>query len=144
MLGFNHVLAGSITALLVPAPLVPLVAVASHFILDLSPHFGFPEGANPYAKPFRYVLILDGILCAVALAIGLVAFPDKWFMICVGGFFGLLPDLLWPLHHNLNKTLDKFLDWANWIQWGERTYGWIFDAFYGMLMVIFLTQFIKF
>jgi len=138
MLGFNHVLAGSIVAIIVPAPLVPFVALGSHFLLDLSPHFGFPVGASPYAKPYRYVLYADGVLCIASLALALTLFPSQWFIICVGAFFGILPDFLWPLWHKGPKLLDKFLDFAEYIQWGERTYGAIFDTFYGMIMIITL------
>lgn len=133
MLGFNHTLAGSIIAILVPAPLVPFVALGSHFILDTTPHFGETETIYPYTKSFIGVIVLDGFLCFVALSIAIWLFPDEWPVICIGAFFGILPDFLWPLWHHGPKWLDKFLDWAQWIQWGERPYGWMFDVLYAFL-----------
>ena len=142
MLGFNHVLAGSIIALITPAPLVPAVAVISHFVLDLFPHFGESDTVKPGTKSFRNLVILDGVLCIAGFLLAVWLFPAQWFIIAVGAFFAAAPDLLWPLWHHGPKWLDKFLDWAHWIQWGERPYGWIFDAFYALMMVIILTQFI--
>lgn len=138
MLAFNHVLAGSIIAVITPAPLVPFVALASHFLLDLTPHTGNSDTRYPYTKPFLIQLIIDGFLSIVGFVLALTLFPDQWFIISIGAFFGAAPDLLWPLWHHGPKWLDKFLNWAEWIQWGERPYGWLFDLFYGFLFVFTL------
>jgi hypothetical protein len=94
MLGFNHVLAGSIIAVITPAPLVPLVAFASHFLLDLTPHFGNSDRVYPYTKSFKLWLVIDALLCFVGLAFAISLFSDKWFIISLGAFFGALPDFL--------------------------------------------------
>lgn len=138
MLGFNHVLAGSIIAVITPAPLVPIVALASHFILDLFPHFGESDTVKPGTKSFRNLLLLDGLLCIGGYLLAVSLFPSQWFTIAIGAFFAAFPDVLWLAWHRGPKWLDRFLDWAHWIQWGERPYGWIFDAFYGMMMAIIL------
>ena len=138
MLAFNHTLAGSIIAVIAPPPLVPLIALGSHFLLDLTPHFGNSETVKPYTNSFKRLLVLDGFLCIAGLLFAIWLFPAQWFIICVGAFFSVFPDLLWPLWQHGMKWLDKFLDWAHWIQWGERPYGWIFDAFYGVMMAITL------
>lgn len=138
MLGFNHVLAGSIVAVILPAPLVPLAAFASHFLLDLTPHFGNSDRVYPYTRAFKIWLIVDALLCFAALGFAVWLFPDKWLIICVGAFFGALPDFLWLLYHRGSRLMDKFLRWAEWIQWGERPYGWLFDAAYAMLFAIAL------
>lgn len=134
MLGFNHTLAGSIIAIITPAPLVPAVALASHFITDMLPHFGNSDTVKPYTKPFKALLVADAVLCIAGVSLAIVLFPHLWFIIGVGAFFGILPDFLWPLMNHGPKWLDRFLEWANWIQWGERPYGWLFDAFYGLMM----------
>lgn len=133
MLGFNHTLAGSIIAVLVPAPLIPLASLASHFILDMTPHFGESEIVRPYTKHFKLLIVADAFLCALSLSLAIWLFPDKWLIICVGSFFSVLPDFLWPLWRHGPKWLDRFLDFAQWIQWGERPYGWLFDVFYAFL-----------
>lgn len=138
MLGFNHVLAGSILGVIVPLPLTPFVAFASHFILDLTPHFGRSDKVYPYTRSFKWLLVTDALLCILGYSFAVGLFPDKWFVIGVGAFFSAFPDVLWALRHRGPKLLDKFLDWAEWIQWGERPYGWLFDAFYAFIMCISL------
>ncbi|USN96391.1 MAG: hypothetical protein H6797_04930 [Candidatus Nomurabacteria bacterium] len=136
MLAFNHMLAGSIVAVVVPAPLVPVVAFASHFALDLFPHAYGEE--PPYSRFLKIQVVIDTLVSLAVILFLLLLFPDKYLIVGVGAFFGFLPDLLWVFWRKGIKWLDKFLDWAHWIQWGERRYGWIFDAFYGMVMCITL------
>lgn len=138
MLGFNHVLAGSIVAVIVPAPIVPIAAFVSHFVLDLAPHFGNSNRVYPYTRPFKIWLIVDAILCFACLAFAITLFPEKWVIVSIGAFFGTLPDFLWLLRHRWKAWFDRFLDWAEWIQWGERPYGWILDVFYGFLFAFTL------
>lgn len=138
MLGFNHALSGSIIAVLTPAPLVPLVALVSHFVLDLTPHFGNSDRVYPYTRSFKLWLTIDALLCLTVLGFAVTLFPDKWLIISIGTFFATLPDFLWLLYHKWQPWFDTFLNWAEWIQWGERPYGWIFDAFYGLIMVFVL------
>ena len=138
MLGFNHVLAGSIVAVIVPAPLVPLAALASHFILDTFPHSGNTEKTYPYTPSFKRLLALDALLCFAGLAFALWLFPQEWLIIMIGAFFGAAPDFLWLWRDKGPAWFQKFLHFANWIQWGERPYGWILDVIYALLFTIAL------
>ncbi len=135
MLGFNHTLAGSIVAVITPAPLVPFVAFASHFLLDLAPHYGNDPRVKPGKKGFKCLIVIDGALCVLAYAFAVSLFPNQWLIIGIGAFFSLLPDFFWLfLKHRLGRAFDRFLKWAGDIQWGERPYGWVFDGFYGIVM----------
>ncbi len=138
MLGFNHTLAGSIVAVIVPAPFVPIVALVSHYLLDMLPHFGASDTVKPYTTSFKRLLITDAILCIVALIFAIILFPEQWLIIMIGAFFGTAPDFLWILQNRGPRWLDIILDWSEWIQWGERPYGWILDAIYALLMAITL------
>jgi hypothetical protein len=131
MLAFNHLLAGSIVALTVPTPLVPVVAFVSHFALDLFPHAYGEE--PPYSRFLKIQVGIDVVVSIATLGFLVWLFPDRLFIVGIGAFFGFLPDALWLLWRKGPKWLDTFLDFAHWIQWGERPYGWIFDAFYGFL-----------
>ncbi len=137
MLGFNHTLAGCIIAVITPAPLVPVVAFASHFVLDTTPHFGRSKRIYPYTRPFIYMLILDAILCTTSLLFAIWLFPDKWLVLTVGAFFSTLPDFIWLLEGRV-RWLKRFFAFARWIQWGERPYGWIFDIAYACIFVAIL------
>lgn len=131
MLAFNHLLAGSVVAVIVPAPLVPVVAFVSHFALDLFPHANGEE--PPYSRFLKTQIAIDAVVSVGVIGFLFWLFPTNWPIIMTGAFFGLLPDFLWLLWRRGPQWLDKFLDWAHWIQWGERPYGWIFDALYAFL-----------
>ncbi len=137
MLGFNHTLAGCIVAVITPAPLVPFVAFASHFILDMTPHFGRSKRVYPYTRPFIAMLCLDAVLCILSLFIAISLFPDKWLILAVGAFFATLPDFMW-LAKGRVKQLDRFFVFASKIQWAEHPRGWIFDVAYSYVFLVIL------
>lgn len=144
MTGFNHTLAGSIIAVLVPAPLVPLVALINHFVLDAFPHFGRHPEINPgdrkhYPNIFKYWLVGDALLCFAALFGAWALFPDKWLIITIGAFFAAGPDFLWLLEPYAKAAwAKKFFAFAKWIQWGERPWGWILEIVYGVALAVAL------
>ena len=64
MIGFNHVISGVIIGSIAPLPAVPIIALASHFVMDTLPHFGKSEVFKPYNKNFKLLLIaLINALC---------------------------------------------------------------------------------
>jgi hypothetical protein len=136
MLAFNHILAGSIVGAIVPAPLVPFVAFTAHFVMDLFPHAHGEE--PPFSRFLKAQIAIDAIFSLLAVGLIFWLFPDKWLIVGIGAFFCLLPDFFWLLWRKGPKWFDKFLDFAHLIQWGERPYGWIFDVFYGFLMLVAL------
>ncbi len=124
-------MSGAIIALVVPAPLVPLVAFASHFVGDLLPHSYGEE--PPYSRFLKIQMGIDAILSIAAIILLVVLFPSRLIIVAIGAFFAFLPDAFWIFWRKGPKWLDKILDFAHWIQWGERPYGFIFDLFYGFL-----------
>lgn len=136
MLAFNHILAGSIIAAIVPAPAVPVVAFVAHFVMDLFPHAHGEE--KPFSRFLKIQIAIDAMVTVAAIILVAVLFSDRLLIIGMGAFFCLLPDFLWLLWGRGPKWLDKFLDFAHLVQWGERPYGWIFDVFYGFVMIVIL------
>lgn len=147
MTGTNHTLAGALIAVLIPAPLVPLVAVASHFALDAIPHFGnqpwMPAtGADVYSQTFKYWLIFDAIGCFTALFCAWWLFPDKWLSITIGAFFAAGPDFLSLFEKYAHgKFARGFYHFAKKIQWAELPWGWVLElvyaaSFIGLLLFI--------
>lgn len=144
MTGFNHTLAGSIIAVLVPAPFVPLVAFMSHFVLDAVPHFGnlswAPDhGDRSFSRKFVLLLIGDAIGCFASLFFAWWLFPDKWLIITIGAFFAAGPDFLWLIDGKI-KWLKPFFRFATWIQWGERPWGWTLEIVYATLFCLLLIR----
>lgn len=137
MTGFNHTLAGCIIAVLIPAPLVPFAAFASHFLLDAMPHFGRSQRFSPYTRDFKLMLVVDAVLCVATLLFAIVLFPNLALLLVTGAFFATLPDFMWLLEGKVN-WLHKFFRFATVIQWGERQYGWIFELLYASLFIFLL------
>lgn len=137
MIGFNHTLAGAIIAVTLPAPLVPLVALTSHFLLDSMPHFGNSKRFSPYTTGFKWLLVVDAILCFSSLFFAWWLFPDKWLIITIGAFFATLPDFLW-IFQNKTKKFRWFFKFATEIQWGEFPLGWILEVAYALAFVFIL------
>lgn len=146
MTGTNHTLAGAIIAVLIPAPLVPIVAFVSHFILDAVPHFGnqpwMPtSGAQPYSKIFKYWLLLDAVGCFAALFFAWWLFPDKWLIITIGTFFAAGPDFLWLLEpHAHSRFARTFFSFAKKIQWAELPWGWVLEIAYAIIFTWILVK----
>lgn len=137
MTGFNHTLAGAIIAVIVPAPVVPLVALVSHFIMDALPHFGESAIFKPYNRAFKTLLIIDAILCFSALFFAWWLFPDHKVIITVGAFFAAGPDFLWLLQGKV-RWLNGFFKFAKKIQWKELPEGWTYELLYCVFMVMAL------
>jgi len=137
MLAFNHILSGSIIGLVVPAPLVAPVAFATHFLFDMLPH-SFGE-EPPFSRRLKIQIGADAAVSVAAIVFVVILFPHKVLLTGLGAFFATIPDALWLFWRRGGpKWFDKLLDFAHWIQWGERPYGWIFDTFYGLMMCITL------
>lgn len=142
MLGFNHVLSGSLVAILTPPQYiayVPLFAFALHFVLDTFPHYGRDDAAPVGSRRFHKILVFDALLCIAFLALALALYPDKALLIVVGVVFSTLPDFLWIFNYYLkvsHKAARMFFAFSAKIQWGERPWAWSLDILYAM---IFLT-----
>jgi hypothetical protein len=132
MIGFNHALAGVIIGVTVPAPFVPVVALASHFAMDALPHFGRSETFKPYTGAFKALLVIDGVICLAVLAGGLWLFPSHAIGILLGTFFARLPDFLWLLEGRV-QWMKRYFHLAHVIQWGEVSWGWMLELVYAAI-----------
>ena len=135
MIGFNHVSAGIIIAATVPAPFVPLVALLSHFVMDMFPHFGNSAVVKPYNRPFKWLLGFDAVLCFLLLAGAIWLFPTLWWVMILGTFFATLPDFLWLLQDKVG-WLCPYFRFAKKIQWLESPEGWTYEIAYFALLFI--------
>ena len=141
----NHVATGAVLALTIDKPLLVLpIALVSHFVLDVIPHFGYP-GEEGYAEAFRhrlsyFSLVFDAIGIAVLIAL---LSPKYWFALLVG-LVAVSPDLMWLYRYfGFERRGSKPPDW--WIarfhmkiQWCEREWGIIIEILYsiGALLLV--------
>lgn len=151
MTASNHALAGALTAILIPKPIIAIpLAFVLHFGLDAIPHFGLDEkGAKMRDKKQIFWIILGiDMLIAAALLINLpllITFVPAWLVFaCM--FACMAPDLLWgwrlALEIKYKKITQKslFSRFHTWIQWREFPSGLIVEliVFIGLLSLIFL------
>jgi hypothetical protein len=129
MLLLNHALTGALLGLAIDQPVVLVpVAVASHFVLDSLPHFGYPELELSHR---RWVVtgLIDGVL-SVAAVIGLcLVAPQRAGHLVLGAAAAALPDLLYVPQVLLGR---RFEGWWHrlheGIQWGEHPAGIAVDG----------------
>ncbi len=135
MTGFNHVLTGVTIAVVVQQPvLAPLVALASHFLLDMMPHFGGLTWFNNWGKQLIVLTVMDALLCTIFLLLGITFFPQHIHLILLCAVFAILPDLLWIFHYRYGVQ-HRFFVFHQAIQRYERPWGAFVEvAFCGLLL----------
>src|SRR5690348_3620935 len=95
MTGYNHAMTGVAIALAVRQPLLAApLAFASHFLLDITPHFGGTPIYEYGHKLFPYVIIGDTIITSgIILAVCAFA-PLQAALIALCALCAILPDIL--------------------------------------------------
>jgi len=105
MTGINHTVTGVVIGSAIGSPLVALpIAFASHFILDLLPHWG--DARVPHAsRTFKTIIIVDTVVTTLFLIAVLIAKPKHWLTMIVAGLIAMSPDLMWL--PNFIRTIRK-------------------------------------
>jgi hypothetical protein len=128
-------LAGAVVAVGVHNPfLVAPLAIASHFLLDVMPHFGVHRGDSAQRNKhplFRYVVSIDILLTAALLFLlpSALNADVSWWVVLLGMVFAFLPDFVWIHHffyelwHKKKKQVSRLSRLHEKIQWGERPWG---------------------
>jgi len=144
-------LAGAVVAAAIQQPwLVFPTVIASHFVLDIIPHFGVREH-NPRLRNkhplFRFVLMIDVGLTVALLALlpfilkGIVS----WWVLLLGMFLAWAPDLMWVREFSkMAKTKKDYLRTSSfekfhqWIQWFEKPWGIVTEVVWFGAMAVLL------
>ena len=138
MTATNHVLTGAAIAVLIPQPVLAIIAAfVSHFVLDVLPHFGLDLEAEERDrhKVFRFVLLVDIILTVAAFLIVpvLAAHYAAWWLVALCMAAAYAPDLVW-VHRFLRAAQageyaphGRFALFHKNIQWGESPHGMIVE-----------------
>lgn len=93
MIGTNHYLFGVATATVVGNPVFALpLAFASHFVLDILPHFGVKIGAKNRGKIIIIDAIIDFCLLITMIVLTLQQYP-AWYVLA--GLVAMSPDFAW-------------------------------------------------
>lgn len=114
MLATNHVLAGTAIGLTISNPIVSIpLALTSHIIMDLIPHWGkFPD-----EKSYLRVARFDGLLLLSIFFMLYLFLPDRPIHVITTAFAALFFDLDKPFEHFFGKYFshrplfgEKFLE----------------------------------
>jgi hypothetical protein len=141
----NHYLAGVLIAAVVKTPYIALpCAVASHYVLDALPHYGFKVWEQRNHTIFNSMLLLDVIVFVFVLLALIGLHIPSWYY--VAGIFGYLPDLAWVYRWLVPekfgtlppKPLNKINAFHSNIQKFERLWGIVPEIVIGTTMFVAL------
>lgn len=141
----NHLATGSLTALLIESPLIGLpVALASHFVLDSLPHFGYP-GEEGYKEAFRHRLSYFSLLFDfIGIVLLVLMLQGKSPYVYIAALVALLPDLMWPIRYfgyeikNKKPPTWKIAKFHVGIQWCERQWGIIIEVIFSIVILSYI------
>lgn len=151
MTAVNHALTGTVIGLVVSQPLlaVPL-AVGSHYVCDVLPHFGTGLSDKVLLKTnkFRNYLIAEAGLC-LALVVLLASFrPEHWLLAAICAFAAAAPDLLsvnryFTIRRGRHWQPGRYTRFASDIQWFERPIGAVVEVTWFVAAVAIIVPFLR-
>lgn len=133
MTATNHALTGALIATVVDKPLIALpLALASHFAIDMLPHFGYP-GHGGYKAALKHrlsviMMLADPILFVPLIIVLLAHNVPVWTYIAA--FLALSPDLYDFFGYFVFKEpkgWNSFNRFASKIQWCEQPWGLVVE-----------------
>ena len=140
MTGLNHATTGIVIALVFKRPelAIPL-SLLSHFLLDMIPHSFVPLKRKKLSTSY---LFIETVLMLTITVVCMVAFNDMWLLIGTCAVVAFLPDFFWPFYYNEKLRhvpgFRSFYIFHKRIQWSETYRGWLVEALYFSVLVIFL------
>jgi len=151
MLLTNHTLTGILLGLSIDNPvLLAPTAVASHLVLDMTPHLGYPSAKNgPETRAPLFIVwgALDFTASIAVTAAACYAWPARIPSILVGVIGADLPDLVYIPMIVFGKALYRFLPFyapmiafLGRIQWYEKPPGFITEIIWATLMLALLSR----
>jgi hypothetical protein len=142
----NHTLTGVLLGLTVDNPvLLAPTAVASHLVLDMTPHYG-PSGDHSLGSRFFYIAGTIDFALSVAVTVGAcLLWPQRAVNIIIGVVGADLPDLTYlPIaafgvaRVNRIPGYKAMLAFLARIQWYEKPPGIISELVWFTLIVLLL------
>ena len=143
MLELAHALTGGVIAYQIKNPAVSLpLALASHFMIDLLPHWN-PHLAKEkkrfgfVSKKTTFLVVVDSLIgLTLGLFLAFRVLPDtkRMFLVIAGCFLAILPDLIEAPFYFLNqkgKFLKKLVNFQGKIQYNAPFWpGMLFQVLY--------------
>ncbi|MBA3757398.1 hypothetical protein H0X09_00825 [Candidatus Saccharibacteria bacterium] len=147
MIAINHALTGGIVAISVSKPILALpAALASHFFLDMLPHWDYKV---PSAIKYRPLIIGMDILVSTIAILFLGLFLDvEYWLFALGALLGVLPDIMWlpyiffgrPTPYDKKNILHTLRRFHFRIQWSESASGLFVELGWLFMLVVLLVN----
>jgi amino acid permease len=143
----NHSMTGALIGLSVTNPWFALpLAVASHFVLDSLPHFGF-EDLDDRSRKFTIILLIDALLCGLLVVFLFLSGHDLWLSASLAAFLAASPDFMWApdyyrslAGHPLKRPGNIIKRFHSRIQWFQRPAGAYIELGYGVIALLTLVN----
>lgn len=141
MTATNHAITAANMALVAQAWWILPIALLSHFALDALPHYGEP---TPEARAVRFktILAVDAMMLVLLTWLVVATTSQYKWLVLASMFFAMLPDSVWAYRMYRERkegTLPMRNPITNFhahIQWGERSWGWLIEIGWFVLMLI--------
>lgn len=138
MLAVTHTFTGALIAVSVKEPALALpLALASHFVMDLLPHYGLPGdiAENRRLRSHRLIINTESSIAGLSLIVLPILLRDSVHPLITFGcmFLAVLPDLVWLAKFTIYKLTGKLPAYGRFsvvhkkMQWAEMRVGIIFD-----------------
>ncbi len=146
MTATNHVVTGALIATSITNPAIALpLALLSHPLLDMVPHFNMLYDPKVLKPSFIVILLIDMSIAASILLTILLSRPEHYLIILAGGILAAsldllaLPEFFDVIHHRAHKfgSVQAFL---KKIQWSETTKGFAVEAAWLAMVGTLLVQ----
>lgn len=139
MPGIVHLLVGAVIGLLIPnIAIMIVIAILSHYILDLIPHIDpatFATKERPYTMIQKIGLTVDVVL-VLSFAVSLFLVKHTNGNIFIGAIAALLPDLLSPLEeYSVFAPLHKIHRLFHWDERRAKYWDWYIAGLVSPILV---------
>jgi hypothetical protein len=146
----NHALTGTLIGLAVGQPVIAVpVALASHYVCDVIPHYGASLSKLDEMKSslFKRLLYVDALLCFGLVVLLALFQPPDWQLAAICAFVAASPDFASLgkfMSANAHKPLksNAYIKFADRIQWFERPIGAIVEVIWAVAMIALIMPFI--
>lgn len=149
MTATNHALTGTAIGLVVGQPWLALpLALVSHFVCDVIPHYGAAEGQDALkTNTFRNYLIVEALVCGLIVLTLAIMQPAHWALAAVCAFVAAAPDFAWINKYRLARQGKRwrpstFSRWASDIQWFQRPIGSVVEVVWAGAALLVITPFL--
>lgn len=148
MTATNHALTGAIVGLTIQQPpLAIALALLSHFVLDVLPHYGssLPDEVVLKKKSFRNYLVIEALLCLTLVIMLRLGNPEYWFIPTTCAFLAAAPDLF-SINMYLKLSAGKpwkpnlYTRFTTAIQWFQRPIGAVVEVVWCASAVVLLAK----